>query len=218
LRGLCDPYVTITITNRYGLLSHDRAQKHHERVVMTCFDHYTRTHRRSPTHIYTRTRSHKHIYAHSDGVGGKTKRTKHIRQNLNPEWNFPMTFPVHSVNQILVVCYIGRCNCAREEKRNRERECGRENARWADKRRRARAREQADRLGREHGSECQGEGFSHSVMSLRKLRNCRIYNLVGTFSDHCYSRVCTQIRTQNAHTHPFGRSKFTIMTIWGQMI
>ena len=197
LRGLCDPYVTITITNRYGL----------KRVVMTCFDHYTRTHRRSPTHIYTRTRSHKHIYAHSDGVGGKTKRTKHIRQNLNPEWNFPMTFPVHSVNQILVVCYLGRCNCAREEKRNRERECGRENARWADKRRRARAREQADRLGREHGSECQGEGFSHSVMSLRKLRNCRIYNLVGTFNDHCIHAFVHKFAPKtHTHTHLAGQN------------
>ena len=54
LRGLCDPYVTLSITN-------------------------------------------------SDGVGGKTKRTKFIRQNLNPEFNEQFTFPVFSAAQILVV-------------------------------------------------------------------------------------------------------------------
>jgi hypothetical protein len=54
LRGLCDPYVTLTVTN-------------------------------------------------SDGTGGKTKRTKFIRQNLNPEYNEQFTFPVYSQAQILVV-------------------------------------------------------------------------------------------------------------------
>ncbi len=61
LRGLCDPYVTVTVAN-------------------------------------------------SDGVGGKTKRTKHIRQNLNPEYNDAFSFPVHNLAQILVVswCLLSR--------------------------------------------------------------------------------------------------------------
>jgi len=69
LRGLCDPYVTVTIAN-------------------------------------------------SDGVGGKTKRTKYIRQNLNPEFNDAFSFPVHSLAQMLVVswrllaCKRARCSAA----------------------------------------------------------------------------------------------------------
>jgi Ca2+-dependent lipid-binding protein len=59
MRGLCDPYVTVTITN-------------------------------------------------SDGIGGKTKKTKHIRQNLNPEWNVAFSFPVHNLAQMLVVSAVFR--------------------------------------------------------------------------------------------------------------
>lgn len=54
LRGLCDPYVTLTVTN-------------------------------------------------SDGVGGKSKSTKWIRQSLNPEWNAGFSFPIINVSQVLVI-------------------------------------------------------------------------------------------------------------------
>jgi hypothetical protein len=68
MRGLCDPYVTVTITN-------------------------------------------------SDGIGGKTKKTKHIRQNLNPEFNVGFSFPVQNLAQMLVVSAVFRtlvllCSCA----------------------------------------------------------------------------------------------------------
>ncbi len=75
LRGLCDPYVTVTVTN-------------------------------------------------SDGGGGKTKRTKFIRQNLNPEFNEQFSFPVHSQAQILVVSActrMARANHLRGAESNRGR-------------------------------------------------------------------------------------------------
>ena len=39
----------------------------------------------------------------NDGVGGKTRKTQFIRQNINPEWNAAFTFEVTSPSQILVV-------------------------------------------------------------------------------------------------------------------
>ena len=55
LTGLCDPYVTLTMTN-------------------------------------------------DDGTGGgKVKRTKYIRQNLNPEFNQEFHFTVYKLSQMLVI-------------------------------------------------------------------------------------------------------------------